>query len=188
MTTIAPSTKQREERLSALFVIAVALIAILLGAVVKNSAQNQTRPFRGGGVAADLPVGWLVQEGTGDLVLVARNTQSLDQLYRVNLLPDGALSEAATHQNEMRAGMDDSFRVVEETPIIVRGRDGYRVRYAFVDDNQVDIPTVIEGVSYYFQDTNGVLVLSYEAESNTFEDGVPLFQQFRASVTPEGGS
>lgn len=186
MTAIAPTPRQREERLSALFVIAVALLAILLGAVVRSSAQNQTRPFSGGGISAEIPAGWLVQEGTGDLVMIARNTQSLDQLYRVNLLEDGALSEVATAQNQIRAGMDETFRVVAETPIIVRGREGYRVNYAFVDDDLVDVPTVIEGVSYYFPDPNGVLVLSYEANSSKFDDGVPRFQRFRASVVVEG--
>lgn len=188
MTSVAPSTKQRQERLSAISVIVVAIVALLIGSLIRNAAQNQTRPFSNSGISAQIPVGWLTQDGTGDLILVARNAQALDQQYRINRLDGGELLLIAAQENEVRAGIEETFRVTEETPIIVRGREGYRVSYAFVDDDPTDIPTVIEGVSYYFAEADKTLVISYEADTNDFADGVPQFQQFRASVASTGGN
>ena len=188
MSATTISQKESQERLSVLLVLGVVILSLLLGTLVKNRVQNQTRPFSRKGVTAEIPTGWLVQNGTGDLVLVARNAQALDQLYRVNVLDGGALTAVANQNNSFRAGIDSTFRVVEETPIIVRGREGYKVVYGFVQDEQGSMPTVIEGVDYYFDEGDAVLVISYEADVAEFEEGVSQFQTFRASVNYQGGN
>lgn len=181
------TVKQQAERQSIWLVAGVIVIALILGAFIKQGAAGQTRPFSASGIRASIPEGWLVQEGMGDLIIVARNTQSLDQVYRVNLLNGSDPVSTAAAQNSIRTGLDDTFRVLEETPIIVRGRDGYKVSYAFVEDEGNALPTVIEGVDYYFIEGDDILVISYESDSNQFAEGLPLFQEFRASVQ-QGGS
>lgn len=189
MTMATLSTKQKQERLSAALVMIVFLTALGLGWVLKNGAANQTRPFGDETVSAQIPAGWLTHNGTGDLVLVARNSRALNELYRVNIFQNTTdLIAAAQDQNSERTSLDDSYRVLEQTPIVVNGRDGYKVSYAFVDAPEDDMPAVIEGVDYYFIEGSDILVISYEAETAVFAEGVEQFRDFRDSVALTGGS
>ncbi len=187
MTSAAISQKERQERLSVYLVLGMAIMSLLLGVMVRNSAQNQTRTYSTSGISADIPAGWLVQEGTGDLIFVARNTHSLDQLYRVNLLEGGELTAVVSEHNTYRQGVNNTFRVVEQTPIIASGREGVKVTYAFIDDEAESMPTVIEGVDYYFPEGDQIVVISYEADVAAFEAGFENFQSFRSSVNVSGG-
>ncbi len=179
---------QSRERLSALLVILLTLLALSLGWAVKTAVANQTRPFASQGISAEAPAGWLAREGTGELVLLARNPASLDQRYRILLLPGSAdLTAVADQRNQNRARLDDTFTVLEQTPIVADGRDGYKVSYALVDAAGGSMPAVIEGADYYFPMSDKVVVVSFEAEQADYAAAFAQFQDFRASVAYEGG-
>ncbi|MCA9920735.1 MAG: hypothetical protein KC421_00110 [Anaerolineales bacterium] len=187
MTAVRSTQNASDERMSMILVLVVAVIALLLGGMVKTAVQDQTRSVTQNGVSAEVPAGWLVQDGTGDLRLVARNPQSLSTRYRVNVLPGGELAAAAGNRNADRAGLEQTYRILDESPIVVNGRDGYKVSYAFVDDEGAGMPSVIEGVDYYFADGSEIVVVSFEAEENDFTAGFSQFQQFRESVVYQAG-
>ncbi|MEM7332713.1 MAG: hypothetical protein AAF490_11525 [Chloroflexota bacterium] len=187
MSSAILTQKDRQERLSVLLVLGMAALSLILGTFIRSSAQNQTRPFTTSGVSAEIPTGWLTQDGTADLIFVARNSQSLDQLYRVNLLDGGDLDTIVNRHGIYRQIIEESYRTVEQTPIIASGREGIKVTYAFIDDEDESMPTVIEGVAYYFPEGDQILVISYEADVAEFEEGFENFQAFRSSVTVDGG-
>jgi len=185
---------QTKERQSALLVILMALIALGLGWGVKTAVANQTRPFAKQGISAQVPAGWLVQEGAGELLLVARNPAAMSHRYRIQLLSEDAadLSALANRRNENRARLEPTFTTLDETAIVADGRDGYKVSYAWVNSQTGQMPTgrmpaIIKGVDYYFPVENGVMVISLEADQTDFADAFSRFQRFRASVTYEAG-
>ena len=190
---------QTKERQSALLVILMALIALGLGWGVKTAVTNQTRPFAKNGISAQVPAGWLAQEGTGELLLVARNPAAMSQRYRIQLLDGDAdkssvadLSALAYQRNQNRTRLEPTFTVLGETAIVADGRDGYKVSYAWISSQagqmpRGQMPAIIEGVDYYFPVENGVMVISLEADQTDFADAFSQFQRFRASVTYEAG-
>jgi hypothetical protein len=188
MSTMTIAQKTVYERNSFLLVLVITFIAMALGWGVKTAVQDQTRSFSSQGVTAELPAGWLVQEGTGDLIFVARNPQAMDQRYRVQLFAgDTDLANAASSQNDGRSQRDDSFRVLDETPIVVDGQDGYKVSYAYIDAEESGMPSVIEGVDYYFPSGDATLLISFESDHEDFAETFAQFQQFRASVSYQAG-
>jgi hypothetical protein len=130
-----------------------------------------------------------VQDGAGTLIMVVRNPRDLDELYRVLLLPaDADLEAMATMRNNNRAHCRrTAFHILETTPIVFDGRDGFKVNYAYADTDNTK-PQIIEGVDYYFPEGNNVLLISFEAESETFAADFPRFTRFLRSVSVTGGS
>lgn len=184
MTPVSvPQPNVAHERRSALLVAALFILCLLAGWWVKTAVQNNTRPVEIGGFTANVPDGWLVQEGAGDLLFVARNPQALDELYRVSQLPIAPdLAVLAENRNLARTRLDDTYRVLTAEPIVFAGQDGYKVSFARVDLASPGLPHVIEGLDYYFPDGEQVTVLSLEAQSDQFAEALPGFQSFVQSV------
>lgn len=189
MTPVAmPQNNLAHERRSALMTTILVLLALLLGWWMKTAVQNATRPIEFGGYTADAPEGWLVQEGAGDLIFIARNPQALDQLYRLSELPAAAdLAVVAQNRNLARARLDSTFRVLEASPVVFAGQDAYKVSFARADVDSPGLPDAIEGVDYYFSLDDQVMVLSLEANSDTFANALPAFQKFIQSVSYNAG-
>ncbi len=189
MTPVSvPNPQLTAERQSAVLTVCLLLIALLLGWQVKTAVQNASRTIEQGGFMADVPPGWLVQPGAGDLVVVARNPQALNHLYRVSQLPAASdLDSLAENRNLVRIRLDSSYRVLDASPVIFDGRDGYKINFARVDLNPNGLPQVIEGIDYYFAAEDRVIILSLEARSETFATALPAFQRFMQSVTYQSG-
>ena len=185
--TVSPE-KLANERRSALLVTALVVLSLLLGWGVKTAVQNATRPLEIGGFTADVPDGWLVQEGAGDLLFVVRNPQALNELYRVSQLPIAPdLAALAENRNLARTRLDDTYRVLAAEPIVFAGQDGYKVSFARVDLVSPGLPQVIEGLDYYFPAGEQVNVLSLEAQSDQFAEALSGFQAFVQSVNKGSG-
>ena len=188
MTTMTVQQREKHEQLSMILVLGFALLSLLIGWQVKTAVQYQTRPFSNQAVQADIPSGWLAQNGAGNLALLTRNPQALEQRYRVTILSGGSeLALLAADQNGERRQLESSYRILDETPIVVNGRTGYKVSYAFVNAKGQGMPLIIEGVDYYFVDGTKVLIISFEADQTEFEAGFDQFQRFLTSVKQGGG-
>lgn len=185
MTPVSvPQQNVAHERRSAMLVVGLLLLSLLIGWQVKTAVQNSTRTVEASGLTLDVPTGWLVQEGAGDLLLVARNPLALDELYRVSQLPAGPdLAVLAENRNLARVRLDESYRVLSAEPIVFSGQDGYKVSFARVDLDSPGIPRVIEGLDYYFLDDDQVNIISFEAKRESFADALPAFQRFAQSMT-----
>jgi len=189
MTPVAvPQNNLVRERRSAVLTTFLLLVALLAGWWVKTAVQNATRPLELNGYTAAVPDGWLVQEGAGDLVFIVRNPQALDQLYRLSQLPAATeLDVVAQNRNLARTRRDETFRVLEASPVVFAGQDAYKVSFARADVASPGLPNVIEGVDYYFALDDQVMILSLEANSAAFADALPNFQKFVQSVSYNAG-
>ena len=184
MTPISiPQENLAQERRSALLTIGLLLISLLLGWQVKTAVQNATRTVERDGFTAEIPDGWLVQDGAGDLVFVARNPLALDHLYRVSQVAAADdLVLLAENRNLERGRLDETFRILAAEPIVFAGQDAYKVSFARADIDSPGLPHVVEGVDYYFTEGDQVTVLSLEAQTDLFADVLPAFQNFVQSV------
>ena len=190
MTTTQLSANEQlaHERRSAGLMIGLLLISLLLGWQVKTAVQNATRSINHSGITAAVPDGWLVQDGSGDLVFVARNPQAFDQLYRASRVPaQGDLDVLAENRNLARTRLDETYRVLDTSPIVFDGRDAYKVSFARADADSPGMPHVIEGVDYYFIEGEEVVILSLESQSESFAEALPYFQKFVQSISYNGG-
>lgn len=188
MTTMNYPDQINHERRSAVLVIALLIVSLLLGWWVQTAVQNATRTVQQSGFTAEVPQGWLVQDGSGDLVFVARNPQAIDHLYRVSRVPaEGDLDVLAGNRNIARTRLDETYRVLDASPVVFAGQDAYKVSFARADVDSPGMPHVIEGLDYYFAIGDEVVILSLEAESETFAAALPNFQQFVQSVSYEAG-
>ena len=183
-----PQPQLAHERRSAVLTTVLVLVCLLLGWQVKTAVQNATRPVQFRSFTADVPDGWLVQEGVGDLVFVARNPLSLDQLYRVSQLPAATeLDVLVENRNLARTRLDNTYRVLAASPVVFAGQDAYKVSFARADIGSPGLPHAIEGLDYYFVQADQVMVVSLEAHGDTFADVLTGFQQFVQSVSYRSG-
>ena len=176
-------------------VIALTVIALLVGWGVRTSTEGATRAVSEGGIQAELPASWTVEtpgagtigESPADPNLVMIGSDPLDPgtRYSVSLYPEGSaadLSAVAAIRNLQRAQYLTAYRVLEQTPVTVDGRDGYRVSFAYVDASEADkTPVVFEGVDYYFPDGEHAIVATLETR-NGLEDALTAFQEFAAAL------
>jgi hypothetical protein len=180
---------------AAWLVLAVTAVALIIGWGLRSFAQGRTRSVTEDGLSATVPAGWLVvpaesgplgDEGGTGLVFTASDPLDPSTRYLVTSLPaspDADLAAAASIRNLDRAQDNTAYRVLEQTPVTLKGRDGYRVTFAFVDASQVDaVPVVYEGVDYYFIEDGQTLIVTLET-SDPLEEALAAFQDFAAGVT-----
>lgn len=175
--------QQRHDRLSVFAVIAVTLVALALGVVVRQAAEGRSRLFLYKGVAAAVPVGWLVEEGVGELAFQARNPAAPSQQYQVSLLqPTGELSQIAAQRALARGRINETFRVLDEGSREINGHNGYQVSYAYVNVRATGLPSIIEGEAYYFVEGGKTVEVTFENRHEDFEATRPQFQRFLRSL------
>ena len=166
------------------------LVALMLGAALKSSVENRSQHIERKGVTASVPASWVVEEGAGSLILVSWDPFVPDVRYSVSLETnegDHPLSEVAAQRNTVFGKVLEAFRVLDETPIIRRNREGYKVTYAFVDTKVSGLPLVLQGVDYYFPANGKALVISLQAQERDYEEALLRFEAFLDSVSYKPG-
>lgn len=170
-----------------LAVVLVTAVALGLGLALRASTENQTRTLETQGVRASIPASWVVQRGAGSLLFTAIDPQQQDRRYSVSrIVPVGPEAQtpaaAAENQAAARSRLLPGFRVLERTAAQVNGKSGVRMRYVFIDD-QGALPAVRQGIDLFAPGTNGILVYSLVTPAERFDDALPSFDRFVASVT-----
>ena len=182
--------KSKQDQLSTVAVSLVTLVALILGAILKSSVENRSQHLNGKGVTASVPANWVVKDGAGNLVLVSWDPLSPNIRYSVSVESnDGAhpLSEVAARRDIVLSKVLEAFRTLEETPIIRNGREGYKVTYAYVDTKVAGLPLVYQGVDYYFQENDKVMVITLQTQEREYEEALLRFEAFLDSVSYKPG-
>lgn len=174
---------RRPEHLSVLAVIATTLVAVALGWQVRAAVVEATRAVEVGRFRCEVPADWLVQEGFGDLVLVARSPARELPLYTVSQLASaGPLHELAELRTAERRRSLTSYEVVEVESASEGERRSHRVRFAYLDETGEGLRVLVEGVDEYFALGDAVVVASLEADAGTLEEAMPAFGRFVDSI------
>lgn len=205
MTT---ATFEQTRRQASTLTTVITVLALLLGWGLKMYVEGQTRPVSVQGFTAQVPAGWIVRENdptsnvaasddpfqmehpdsgqSPNLIFTAWNPLHPERHYSVSLYPGGDTSTfpaTAAVRTLNRGTTLKLYRVLEETPILVNDRDGYKVTFAYVDPGESnEIPTVIQGVDYYFIQGEQTLVFTLEIDSGDPADHLTDFLQFVETV------
>jgi hypothetical protein len=165
-------------------VLAMAVVAIMLGLVIRITTEGQTRTIEAQGVSAQIPTGWVYTPGAGDLAFTAQDPQEPGRRYAVSRITTAGLSpaDAADDQTAAKGRILERFAVLERTTATVGGRPSQRVHYVFVTDGPGDIPQVIEGVDDYVAGDGTVLVTSVNAPTRGFARALEDYERFAATV------
>jgi len=175
------------------FVWGLTAVALLLGWALRTATLTRTRPVEEAGVRIDVPAQWVVEPASGglsgqpspDLVLTSYDPLSPGTHYAIRVLPaqpDSSLAALASFQNLQRAQSETAFRVLDQTPVVLDEREGYRVRFAYVDASEMsEAPVVYEGVDYYFPENGAVLVVTLETHHD-FDAAFTVFKDFAAAA------
>lgn len=176
-----------QTRLSTALVIAITLLALVLGWLVRLRVERAARVVMTGGVSIEVPTDWVITAGESEQLFVCWNVLAPEHRCSAALLPLAAEADlpalASQRQFQRGAGLT-SFRVLDQTPVVVNGRDGYKVTYAYVDPRAVgQLPLVIEGAEYYFKLDGQAVVISFEDDAATFQSSAADFQRMLGSLT-----
>ena len=190
-STFSQSARQlKHDRLSALAVGIVTFLALVLGAILKSSVENRSQHIERKGITASVPANWVIKESAGNLIFVSWDPFVPDVRYSVSLESNDGnhpLSEVSIQRNTILGKILESFRILDETPIIRRGREGYKVTYAFVDTKVEGLPVVLQGVDYYFPVDGKAMIISLQAHEHDYEEALLRFEAFLDSVTYKPG-
>lgn len=190
MSTSRSARTSKREQLSALAVAAVTAVALILGALLKSSVENRSQHVVRKGISAAVPANWIVEDGVSDLIFTTWDPFVPDIRYTVFLESNRGsqpLQEVAAERNLGLGKALDLFRVLEETPIIRRGLEGYKVTYAFIDTNPSGPPLVLRGVDYYFPQGTNVVVIGLQAHEQDYDESLLRFEAFLDSVSYRTG-
>lgn len=179
-----------EDRRASLAVGFVTLVALLLGLMLKSSVQNRSLQIDRKGISAAVPENWVMQDGAGDLIFVSWDPFEPGIRYSVYLISNDGnhpLEEVAAERNLALGKILDGFRILNETPVIRRGREGYKVTYAFIDTDTPGLPRVLQGVDYYFPENGQALIISLQAQEKDYADALVRFEPFLDSVKYQQG-
>ncbi len=194
MTAVFEQTRRQ----ASTFTTVLTVIALLLGWGLKTYVEGQTRPITFRGITADVPAGWIVRENdpassgspsddpfqiehpdrgiSPNLVFTAWNPLHPERHYSVSLYAGGeetTLPDTASVRTLNRSMNLKLYRILEETPILVNGQDGYKVTFAYVDPGDAgEVPAVIQGLDYYFAQGEQTLVVTLEVDT-TLAGGTP---------------
>ena len=181
----ASDKKLTREQLSSWGVVAITLLALLAGWGVKASIETRTRLIERDNVSAAIPDGWSVQDGIGDLIFTATDPLSPGLRYSVSLVPASArtLAGIASDRNRSRDQLLNSYAVLEETPIVREGQEGYKVAFVHVASGAEGEPRIVKGVEYLSVQQQYVLVISLETSADDYDDALPRLERFLDSVS-----
>jgi hypothetical protein len=192
--TTQPKQTSYSSTLSVWIVSALTILALLFGADLQNMVENQTHTFDHAGLSAQLPAGWLVQEGLASeqTVFTASDPFTANLSYSASLVPTSAdikPSDLAFTFNLQRGQDVSLFRTIDQSQEKVNGKDALRVHYAYVDPkSQTTLPVVVEGVEYIFVSQPKALIVAMEAETSQFNSALPAFMKFLGTVDYHGGN
>lgn len=180
-------------RRSQWLVIGLTALALLAGWTLRSTTLSRTRPVEENGLLVQIPDHWVVETAGGGLngqqsgrpALSAWDPLSPGTRYLATLLPaqaDASLATVASFHNLQRAQSETAYRILEQTPVTLDGREGYRVLYAFVDASETgEIPVIYRGVDYYFFDGDDVIVATLETRHD-FDAELNSFRSFAATA------
>jgi hypothetical protein len=188
-TTKSQNTASLGDRFAEAAVILVTLVALVLGWVLMTSVVNRSVPLTGGDVSARVPAGWLTLKPAGDEVLhvTDRTTSGFGTTYIIQeeaVPADFGTGEFVSLLTLNRGSSLTAYRVLDQQPVQVGGRDAVQIRYVESDPNvaHADIPAVVFGLDYVFVSDGRAVVVSYHADQSAYESDLSRFYRFLASV------
>jgi hypothetical protein len=203
MTAISLPSKPKSvnSQLAEWAVIALTVVALLAGWLIKNGVETRSVAFQAGGVSAQTPQGWLktsaqVNEilrvtdpnsgGFGTTYIVKNFTGSADITTNPPSGQNVTFDQMASLLILDRGLALTSYRVLGEQQVTVFGQDAYEISYVYVESDpnvtHNDLPNIVRGLDYIFLKGDHAIVVTYWADENAFQSDLGRFQRFLGSL------
>jgi hypothetical protein len=190
-SSLTSKTNSTSSRFSEWAVIAVTVVALLAGGLIKNSVENRSVPFEAAGISAQTPKGWLITSTEGNQILHVTNPLSsgFGTTYNIETIataPDATFNEVVSMLILERGQALTAFRVLDQKQVTVLDREAYQISYVYVESNpnltHKVIPNIVRGLDYVFLNGDHAVVATYWAEETSFESDLGRFQRFLSSL------
>ncbi|MBE2183647.1 MAG: hypothetical protein IAE89_09505 [Anaerolineae bacterium] len=189
----APVELTLRQKWSHYFVIIYAILAIIIGVNLRDSAVFATVPYSNPqvGITAFYPHRWMI-DSSGDYVFRVRDMAQtgFKTAMQVNIIP---VNSDMTTRNILetlilnRSQTDSTFRVLSQEPIqLADNTEATRMTSTFVASNEdpflESIPTVVERMDVIAVQGGQAIIISFLSDALTFEQNYPKFEQFLNDV------
>ena len=179
------------DRYSEIAVIILTLVALLAGWFYMGSVESRVLPFEKGGIQASVPAGWIQSEPGGEYLMQVRERASggFQTVYTITQQPltaDGGLNDVVSLLTIQYGQNLTAFRVLDQKPVTVRGREVYEIKYAYVESDpnvsHADLPVVVRGLDTIFLNGETAIIATYRASEAEYQGGLAAFLRFLRSI------
>jgi hypothetical protein len=190
-SSLSSKTNSASHRFAEWPVIAVTVVALLAGWLIKNSVENRSVPFEASGISAQTPQGWMMTSAQGNEILHVTDPLSggFGTTYVIENIPiasDATVNQVVSLLILERGQALTAYRVLEQKQVTVSGRAAYEISYVYVESNpnltHKQIPNIVRGLDTIFLNGDHAIVASYWADENAFESELGRFQRFLGSL------
>jgi len=174
--------------------VGVVVAALLLGWVLKVSAENKTLSYNNEGVTVHYPDGWLLDEKAGYIVKVSDPSSGLFRTtYIVQMEAiDASTAETTALTNLLnnvslsRAQAVTAYKLFQVNQVQVRGKSAAKATYVYVEEKpnpfRETVPVVVEGVDYAFVEGGKAYIFTLLAAEPNFAAAEKQFMSFLNSA------
>ncbi len=199
MQTETSTRAHRADRWSSWAAVLVTIVALVLGWVLKASAEARTTVVDVDGLRITYPAGWVRASSEAPVLLQVEKLVSPARttltLQRRPVTADAASPLNAVHQalTLERGRTWTAYRVLSVEPSsAVPGRDALQVTFAFVETNPNPFlkaaPVVMLGQEYLFAVDQSVQVVTVTAAERNYDRATRDLRSFLRSSPKQGAS
>ncbi len=194
-----PAELNFHQRWASYLTILAALVGLVGGAFLHSRNLNATQLFENkeAGISAQYPTNWLLQQGKTsggalDYVFRAQDPSGIPfkTTLQVSLIPVGPQARAADIPdllNMTRATAYAAYRPLAIVPVALsKDVQGIQMTYAFVssETNQFlqSVPIVVEAEDVIVLHSSRAVIITYKADSQSFDRDHHYFDSFLTSL------
>ena len=181
-------TRSRNDRLSAILVVALVIALLALGLALRGRALVRARTYidRETGIEVRYPADWLL-DTSGDYVMRVRNPSArpFKTEYSIRIAPASGQTSVRNVLDALtlqRSNTLSAYRVLS----VNEEEETTRMTFAYVeaDPNPFvqQLSIVVRGMDVVILDGNRAIVVTFAAEAERFEDELPGFERFFGSL------
>ncbi|HVO41197.1 MAG TPA: hypothetical protein VMT34_01180 [Aggregatilineales bacterium] len=184
------------QRWATYLTLMTALLGLLLGVLLRARVINATDFYQNSqnGISARYPASWLLTQADlgEDLVFRVEDLSAVPFKTTMQLAlrasgPDERANDVRDRLNISRSSQFVAYRALDTSPVtLVDGSPALRMNYAYVADEPnpflQSVPVVVRGVDIIVLRNRQVLIISYRADSASFDTYYHYFDAFLRSL------
>ena len=173
-------------------------VAGLIGAVgLRSQIEGATALYENkkAGISAEYPADWLFEQEQAGFLFRAQDPAAVPfktslQIEILTVGPEASPSEVLNLLNMDRAAQLAAYRQLDTVPIfapnILSDQPPVQMRYAFVENEPNPflqaVPIVVEGIDVVILRNSQAIIVTYRADSGSFERNRAFFDNFFGSL------
>jgi len=192
MTVEGKAGTTPRDRFAEWLVIALVLVALLVGWGIKSGAESLAVEIRVQDFQARYGYNWIRKEAKASDLLEIADPGSGGRIPTTitvkELEETGSNVEVAQLLNQVRLGEKELYRSIQGATIDWRGRQAYRNDFAYVyvtpDLLRPTVPVVLHGTDHIFPHGSRTYVITMVADESVYDEAMVEFERFLDSVKP----